>query len=167
MVKDNRFSTSRSKRMKRRSSWKDVFRDLTSGSDRESEPLSGPQTRRLQSTPQSPHVRGQETPEHNIGAPTDAETDEDYLSHRKEEDWPIGARVRYNPQAVSSPVSRNDSMLGHGQQLSTALEGVCSNIIETPGSRASTKEKEPIGTRLTMTSRTGYFQDRIVSPSLV
>lgn len=27
--------------------------------------------------------------------------------------------------------------------------------------------KAPIGTRLTMTSRTGYFQDRIISPSMV
>jgi hypothetical protein len=27
--------------------------------------------------------------------------------------------------------------------------------------------KEPIGTRLTMTSRTGYFQDRIISPTMV
>lgn len=28
-------------------------------------------------------------------------------------------------------------------------------------------KKAPIGTRLTMTSRTGYFQDRIISPSMV
>lgn len=29
------------------------------------------------------------------------------------------------------------------------------------------KKKAPIGTRLTMTSRVGYFQDRIISPSMV
>ena len=29
------------------------------------------------------------------------------------------------------------------------------------------KKKTPIGTRLTMTSRVGYFQDRIISPSMV
>ncbi|KAJ2985285.1 hypothetical protein NUW54_g10199 [Trametes sanguinea] len=32
--------------------------------------------------------------------------------------------------------------------------------------QAVQKEQAPIGTRLTMTSRTGYFQDRIISPSM-
>jgi hypothetical protein len=29
------------------------------------------------------------------------------------------------------------------------------------------RRKAPIGTRMTMTSRVGYFQDRIISPSMV
>jgi hypothetical protein len=176
MVKDNRFSKPRSKRMRRRSSWKDVFRDFTSGSDRDSDPRSGSQARRFQSAPHSPNNRnmgGQETPDDDVGVLADAENDgdqdeDDDLGHLKEEDLPISARVRYTyPHAVLSPVSRSDSMIDHGQQLSAALEGVSDGTTEMIESTGLTKGKEPVGTRLTMTSRTGYFQDRVISPSMV
>ena len=39
---------------------------------------------------------------------------------------------------------------------------------EGAGSQTAAIEAQaPIGTRLTMTSRTGYFQDRIIPPSMV
>jgi hypothetical protein len=110
----------------------------------------------------------EETPGNDVGALASRENNEDKdedddLGHRKEEDWPISARVRYaNPPGVSSPVSRSGE-----EQLSAALEEVSNGTTETAESEGSPKEKEPIGTRLTMTSRTGYFQDRIVAPSLV
>jgi hypothetical protein len=176
MVKDNRFTMSRSKRIRRRSSWKDLFRDFASGSDRDPDPSSGSQVRRSLSVPHNSnnHSMGdEETPDDDVGAFADRENNEDEdedddLGHRKEEDWPISARVRYaNPPAVSSPVSRSGSMLAHEQQLSAAPEEVSDGATETTESEGSPKEKAPIGTRLTMTSRTGYFQDRIVAPSMV
>lgn len=175
MVKDNIFSKPRGKHMKRRSSWKDVIRDFASGSDRESDRPSGSHVRRFLSAPHSPNSRimgSQETPHGDVGVHTDTEMEDqdedDDLGHRKEEDWPISARVRYTyPPAASSPMSRSDSMLDHGQQLSAALEGVSSGTPETNESKGLTEGKEPIGTRLTMTSRTGYFQDRIISPSMM
>jgi hypothetical protein len=41
--------------------------------------------------------------------------------------------------------------------------------VALPGEKTVVKKrkKAPIGTRLTMTSRVGYFQDRIISPSMV
>lgn len=166
MVKDSRFSMPRSKRIKRKSSWKDTFRDFTSGSDRELESPSNSKVPRFLSAPQSPSNRsvGGEGTSDDVGALADAENGEDEdLGHRKEEDLPISARVRYAyPHTVSWPVSRNNSELGYEQPLSPALEESNKKIEE-----GLTKGKEPIGTRLTMTSRTGYFQDRIVSPSMV
>jgi hypothetical protein len=176
MVKDDRFSKPRIKHMKRRRSWKDVFRDFASSSDRELNPRSGPQTRRIQSAPHSPNncsMGGQETPDDDVGALADAENDgeqdeDDGLGHLREEDLPISARVRYAyPYATSLPVSRRCSMLDHGQQLSAALEGFSDEATDSTEGRGLTKGKEPVGTRLTMTSRTGYFQDRVISPSLV
>ena len=151
--------------MKRRSSWKDLFRDFASGGD--NEPAFGSQVRRSLSVPHS-------SSNHSIGGEEmrdDAENDkheheDDDFGHQKEEYWPISARVRYaNPPAVAT--SRTGSMLGHGQQLSTALEKVSSGTAETLEGEGLSRGKQPIGTRLTMTSRTGYFQDRIVAPSMV
>ena len=64
----------------------------------------------------------------------------------REEDMPIEARVRFSPT-----VNRIDVPKAL-QEASESSE----NTIEAP-----------LGTRLTMTSRTGYFQDRIISPSMV
>jgi hypothetical protein len=176
MVKDDRFSTPRRKGIKRRSSWKDTFRDFTSGGGRESDLSPGSQVRQTLSAPQSPNnrtTRSQGIPDDidNVGVSGDARTGDEEEDHdmgdRKEEDWPISARVRYACPPVSSPVSRSDSLLSHEQQLSDVFEGIHKETIEITESGGLTEGKEPIGTRLTMTSRTGYFQDRIVSPSMV
>ena len=46
----------------------------------------------------------------------------------------------------------------------TAME---TELTELSKKKKKKKKKAPVGTRLTMTSRAGYFQDRIVSPSMV
>jgi hypothetical protein len=80
------------------------------------------------------------------GVMSDEEGETDYVS-MKEEDRPIKARVRFQKQ--------NTCYSNNQEQTSCASDGF------------SFDGKATIGTRLTMTSRTGYFQDRIISPSMV
>jgi len=47
----------------------------------------------------------------------------------------------------------------------SVIAGVETDLVET--GEVKKRKKAPIGTRLTMTSRVGYFQDRIISPSMV
>jgi hypothetical protein len=175
MVKDDRFSIPRRKPIKRGSSWKDAFRDFTNGSGRESGQFRDSQVRQTISAPQSPNNRTNWSQEiHDdvdivdVSGDTEAGDEEgDYDFGDRKQDWPIGARVRYACPPVSSPVSRRDSLLSHEQQVSDVFEGVHKETAETAERGGLIEGKEPIGTRLTMTSRTGYFQDRIVSPSMV
>ncbi|KAI9062923.1 alpha/beta-hydrolase [Trametes sanguinea] len=69
-----------------------------------------------------------------------------------EEDKPLRARIRFDPhvsqmELEQAPRTPEPAADGHDQAVQ--------------------KEQAPIGTRLTMTSRTGYFQDRIISPSMM
>lgn len=82
--------------------------------------------------------------------PTIDEDDDNYYP-LAEEDKPISARILYPNNA--------DLVKAQQKELSEAVA-----IAET---RAANVKKVPIKTRLTMTSRTGYFQDRIISPSMV
>ena len=59
-------------------------------------------------------------------------------------------------------------MQRHQQELSQAVEAAdVQAALSVKKKGGAGKNSEPIGTRLTMTSRTGYFQDRIISPSMV
>lgn len=152
-----------SKRMKRRSSWKDTLRDLASGGDSDVETGSSQRkgstkTLTLKSTPTVA----------DEGALADAESDD--VNNRKVEDRPIQARIIYK---YPDSVPRSHSALVKQQhELSIAVEEA-----NMKANKAVTRRKSPepgngdtteaIGTRLTMTSRTGYFQDRIISPSMV
>ncbi|GLB37599.1 putative hormone-sensitive lipase [Lyophyllum shimeji] len=171
MVKDNKYVSQRSKRLKRNGSWKDAIRGFTGGG--ENGKLAS--SRSILKSP-SRHGKvsrsGQGDQTDGEGDLADAESDEaedeDY-NHRKEEDRPIRARIRYKYPQISSPpvVSLNEATLEEQQQeLSAAVEEANSQAskVRAPASGAA---KEPIGTRLTMTSRTGYFQDRVVSPSMM
>jgi hypothetical protein len=160
MVRDKRPG---SKRIKRRLSWKDTLRGLASGGDSDvetggSQHKSPAKTSTLKRTPTIP----------DEGALADAESDD--VNKRKVEDRPIQARIIYKYQ---DNVPRSHSALVKQQhELSIAVEEA-----NTKANKAVTRRKSPepgngdtteaIGTRLTMTSRTGYFQDRIISPSMV
>lgn len=154
-----------SKRIKRRSSWKDTLRGLASGGDTDVESGS---SQRKGSTKTS---TWRSTPTiADEGALADAESDDD---QRKEEDRPIQARIIYKYQAANGDVPRSHSALVKQQhELSIAVaeantkatKAVSRKRSPEPGNADAT---EAIGTRLTMTSRTGYFQDRIISPSMV
>lgn len=183
MVKDNRFTTPRSNRLRRRRSWKDTLRGFTSGNEKELQTASStsPKTRASTSALKTSsshnlfYTRKEKSVADDQGSLADAESeeDEDY-NHRKEEDRPLRARVRYAYPHIMTPpiVTRSQSMLEEQQkELLAAVEEANTKAIQAVGGdslkEGSGEVKEPIGTRLTMTSRTGYFQDRIVSPSMV
>ncbi|KAI8993039.1 Alpha/Beta hydrolase protein [Trametes punicea] len=67
------------------------------------------------------------------------------------EDMPLRARIRFDPQISQVEIERAPRAAEPGDANDQLI----------------LKEKAPIGTRLTMTSRTGYFQDRIISPSMM
>lgn len=78
----------------------------------------------------------------------DAEEDEEYeplMDHER----PILERVR-----------TSESLHKHDQ-------AVLREAVDADQKYLLNAKKVPMGTRLTMTSRTGYFQDRIISPSMV
>jgi len=81
----------------------------------------------------------------------------------KEADMPLEARVRFHPYTTVKEVVESPQSLGgelpHEDGPASSLSNT--NTLEVPTTQA------PLGTRLTMTSRTGYFQDRIISPSMV
>ena len=152
-----------SKRIKRRSSWKDTLRGLASGGDSDAETGS---SQRKGST-KTPSLKTTPTIA-DEGALADAESDD--VNNRKVEDRPIQARIIYKYQ---DSVPRSHSALVKQQhELSIAVKEA-----NTKANKAVARRKSPepgngdtteaIGTRLTMTSRTGYFQDRIISPSMV
>jgi hypothetical protein len=109
-----------------------------------------------------------------------SEEDDDEEEHRS-----IEARIRWQDSLVSSPITPSlDRALtsnargprdGVGEILNTeaqtqlAAEVLRANVEVAKKRRraASERKNAPIGMRLTMTSRSGYFQDRIISPTMV
>jgi hypothetical protein len=149
-----------------------------SGGEKSDSGSSGPRKRRSSSVLKTPSSRRstflEPRPNSLNGEDmADAESDQDEqdFNQYREEDRPIQARVRYvYPDSVSSktglPIPRSKSAVVKQQhELSVAVEEANSKATERYGGKG--KQKEPIGTRLTMTSRTGYFQDRIITPSMV
>ncbi|KAF8813803.1 alpha/beta-hydrolase [Phlegmacium glaucopus] len=159
-----------SKRIKRRSSWKDTIRGLASGGDTDVESGSNQHkgSTKTSTWRSTPTVADE-------GALADAESDDDddYFNQRKEEDRPIQARIIYKYQTASSDLPRSHSALVKQQhELSIAVAEANTKATKAVSRRKSPEPgtgdvNEAIGTRLTMTSRTGYFQDRIISPSMM
>ena len=169
MVGDKRPRMPR-KRLRRRTSWRDTLRGLTSpnededGEERERVPFlttrastGAVQTRALPGVVR----RGMSQPFPSNGDLADAESEEDFEDWR-EEDRPIEARVRY-VYRPSPPASAS----GQGSQGSLRLTPSPTATVRGEDNPVIGNGNEPIGTRLTMTSRTGYFQDRVISPSMV
>ncbi|KAI0341955.1 alpha/beta-hydrolase [Trametopsis cervina] len=152
--------------LRRRRSWRDAFRTLTSPVQ-ERPPL----LRQRVTTPSVPTMKqrsnarsngnGQLThhvSEHGeeAGSMADEENEAD-LNGIPEEEKPIRARVRFNPlvDEVQSPEASINQYQEESESSSETVKGETSQA------------EPPLGTRLTMTSRTGYFQDRIISPSMM
>ena len=150
-----------SKRIKRRSSWRDTFRGLASGGDADVESGSRQHKGSTKASKNPPTIADE-------GVLADAESDEDDdYNQRKLEDRPIQARIIYNYPTASDGLPRSHSALERQQpELSIAVEEANTKATKAV-SRRKSPTREAIGTRLTMTSRTGYFQDRIISPSMV
>ncbi|KAJ3497990.1 hypothetical protein NLJ89_g10278 [Agrocybe chaxingu] len=153
MVRDKKPGSSR-KRIKRRSSWKDTLRGLASGEDAESS-----RSQHSHSSLRASSRRGMpgSLGISDEGTLADAESEDEDFGTLKEEDRPIQARILYNYST--------STLQSQQQQLSTAVAEANTKAIRAVSGKYS--DTEAIGTRLTMTSRTGYFQDRIISPSMV
>ena len=185
MVGDKRPGRHGKSKLKRRSSWKDTLRVLTnSGEEGKEMPRARSRTETMRlatSMPGSssrPYAerceRAQTLPyPEDRGALADAESEDQEdleidFRHLREEDKPLQARVRHiYPRTLplaGSPLPTSPSTLEQQQErLSAAIADADSKGRE----KGKGRQGEPIGTRLTMTSRTGYFQDRIISPSMV
>jgi hypothetical protein len=184
MVGDKKPGARGSRRIKRRRSWRDTLIGFTSGGEKEEGKAptlktraSGGSIKHIQSSRSPARItRARTLPNGNDdqGALADAESDsEDDFRHLKEEERPIEARVRHvypqsDPEYGGVEVPRSKSAMAKQQQeLSAAVAEANTQATQAAGKDGKGKEKAPIGTRLTMTSRTGYFQDRVVSPSMV
>ncbi|KAI0790793.1 Alpha/Beta hydrolase protein [Abortiporus biennis] len=143
------------KTLHRRRSWKDTFRNFAAPLDespsahhRSPRILSKHPKSVKEGSPPRPHSSSSQNGD-EAGTMADEEDGAD-LSALPEEDMPLEARVRFNPII---------------DQIATASpQKEISEISAQPG---NANVETPLGTRLTMTSRTGYFQDRIISPSMM
>jgi len=163
------------KRIRRRSSWKDTLKGFASGGevdDEDNKHAYSTAPMRIPSKSLSlramPGMLGADE-----GSLADAESDDEDFNERKEEDRPIQARILYKyPNGGSDLPKSNSALEKQQQELSIAVAEANSQAVRASSGNHSpeptnSKAKESVGTRLTMTSRTGYFQDRIISPSLV
>ncbi|KAG6920304.1 hypothetical protein DXG01_005073 [Tephrocybe rancida] len=171
MVKDTNFSSHRTRRsIKRTGSWKDAIRGLTSPSSEKAPKSSNKHPKSVLRTPSKRKVSFKTEPDQTDGegdlADAESEEDETDVHLVKEEHRPIRDRVRYeypDPSLSSNGIS-NTELERQQEALSAAVKEANSQAIKAIDRK---DRAEPIGTRLTMTSRTGYFQDRIVSPSMM
>lgn len=171
-------------KMKRRESWRDTIRGLTQSGDEDAETSPSEPKPKYRITPSASRVfigrrdRAATVPVtvEDRGALADAESDaeseaeEDY-EHMREEDRPIEARIRHvypHIPAAVQPLPTSAAALEKQQEKLSAAVAVADTRATTGGKEPRKgDEGEHLGTRLTMTSRTGYFQDRIISPSMV
>lgn len=161
----------RHKRIKRNNSWKDTLRGLTtSGSEKEDTSSTSsrkPSLRRMTSglkTPPGGRIFLRESVENEDSS---NDEDEDY-TQRKEEDRPLQARVKHVYAHPTPAAAWIKAATEKQEELTAALLEADSEAARAmPYSHSDQRKREPIGVRLTMTSRTGYFQDRIISPSMV
>lgn len=113
-----------------------------------------------------------------------SEEEEEEEEYEPEENRPIEARIRWHHSPVStSPVDHAPDLLNtihlgesRGQeilnteaqaQLATEVRKANVEVAKKRRRAAYDRKNAPIGMRLTMTSRSGYFQDRIISPTMV
>ncbi|KAL0956398.1 hypothetical protein HGRIS_002545 [Hohenbuehelia grisea] len=172
---------SRGKGIRRKKSWKDTLRGFTTGSDKDGDDEdTGLNTAKAQrsrtlsalKSPHGPYARRRHSALtlEDQGSLADGESDEEIadVHQLKEEDRPIAARVRYRAGEANSARPDQAALAKQQEELSAAVAAADAKAQGFSQSAASKgKAREPIGTRLTMTSRTGYFQDRIISPSMM
>ena len=138
------------RRPRRRRSLRDTLRQLTTPS---SAKLMPPLRNRHTTSDVRRYFREGDAVE-EAGAMGDVE---DESSDRLgDEEKPLRARIRFSPDVERKEV---EMLSREPLSMDEASEVVSEN---TPIGNGA-----PIGTRLTMTSRTGYFQDRIIPPSMV
>lgn len=88
--------------------------------------------------------------------------DEGSIDHRNDADKSLAERVK-TPGVFADERFPDGILSSSPQQTSAAEAGDLALVPSTPKPVA----KAPFATRLTMTSRVGYFQDRVISPSMM
>ncbi|KAF8650416.1 hypothetical protein AX16_005222 [Volvariella volvacea WC 439] len=171
MVVDKRVP--RRKRFRRKGSWKEALRSLTGGlevSDTDKPPIlrSRHSTSVLSNRARYRNSTQTLSNMDDQGEMADSESDaEEDFNRWDEEDRPIQARIRYK-YAKPSPIGGHHFLVGKAESMKDQdKQGATTTPAEghTPSDHGNSTKV--LGTRLTMTSRTGYFQDRIVSPSMM
>lgn len=182
MVNEERKSSSP---VHKRKNWRDAFSmGMTSITG---PPMNPPITKRSKSRRlySQPHAQTTQISTGNLES-SDSSSEEDDDDEDHEERRLIEARIRWQNSLVSSPETPS---LAHASSFNTPSprrSGVRGNLnteaqrrlaeevlkanVEVAKLRkraASDRKNAPIGMRLTMTSRSGYFQDRIISPTMV
>ena len=171
--------------VRKRKNWRDAFSmGMTSIKGPSTNPPITERSKSRQSCPQ-PHARTTQIGTDDLGS-SDSSSEEDDDGEDQEEHRPIEARIRWQNSMVFSPdtsslvhASSSSTLCPRGssvrENLSTkaqrqlAAEVLRANVeVDKKRKRAAYDRKDaPIGMRLTMTSRSGYFQDRIISPTMV
>lgn len=169
MVRDKR---PRGNQLQRRRSWKEALRAFAGGAEKISE-ASNMKVPKLQHRRSTSLLRTALFDARGLrsaldgGSSANAESDEDDFRQWKEEDRPIQARVLYSYDS-SPPPARELKVEQVGETDDRLRVHSAAQTSPKTAHRLETgRIKGSIGTRLTMTSRTGYFQDRIISPSMV
>lgn len=178
MVPDKR--TKRRHGLKRKASWRETLRSLTSGQTEFSTSSEDLVTQRLQmrrstgalARPSALHHQSRARSFYGCkdekGSMVESGSEEEDVYRWKEEDRPIQARIRFNYPETSPPPGHQSHRRASGISDAEPLRedsGEVETFVRNEPEHG--KHQKTIGTRLTMTSRTGYFQDRIVSPSMV
>jgi hypothetical protein len=176
MVNEERRSTS----PVHQKSWRETFRMGLTSINGSSSITKRSKLRRSHSQIQ-PHTTG------SFGfTDSSSEEEEEEEVCEPEENRPIEARIRWHHSPVSgdltSPLdqapnllkthlgeSRGQDILNKEAQAQLAAEVRKANVEVAKKRRRAAYDRKnaPIGMRLTMTSRSGYFQDRIISPTMV
>ncbi|KAK2464247.1 hypothetical protein APHAL10511_003704 [Amanita phalloides] len=168
MVRDQR---PRGNQLQRKRSWKEAIRALAGGTEKSADK----KTPRLQFRHSTGLLRTgmfdsqkslSGSPAHTVenrDTLPNAESDEEDYRQWKEEDRPIQARVLYSYDSLTSP----ERYLEAGSIEETVERSAKIDAVQALSKSEPSRVKGAIGTRLTMTSRTGYFQDRIISPSMM
>ncbi|EPS97754.1 hypothetical protein FOMPIDRAFT_37998, partial [Fomitopsis schrenkii] len=128
------------KGVRRRRSWRDALRKIASPTDERAGFT-------LRHAKESQGRGDADEPNGDAEAGEMADVEE---GATKEEDKPLQARVRFHPEVDERVLER------HQREADAMIPG-----------QSEPADQAPLGTRLTMTSRTGYFSDRIISPSMM
>ncbi len=166
-------------------SWRETFRMGLTSITGSSSITKRPKLRQSRS---QLHLQSHETTTGSFGF-TDSSSEEEEEEYEPEEHRPIEARIRWHHSHVSSDFTSPSSLdrapnllntthlresggqgiLNLEAQARLAAEVRKANVEVAKKRRRAAYDRKnaPIGMRLTMTSRSGYFQDRIISPTMV
>ncbi len=154
------------KKLKHKTSWKESLRGL-SGNDEEDSTPDAKSLRRSKSGYRIPVSKGSffRPRSNTLGTTDDSSDSEEEFEPRRAEDTPLECRVKDDYFAPTVSVFEDDDPEhAHEQGILSAAVTAANNQASLP---PRTSSHQPLGTRVTMASRTGYFTDRIIAPTMV